>query len=88
MLVHIKTQVENPQMPDSGFSQDKIMHLRINFHRLVLTRMSFHTELPKWLKSKKAAINPQNKNEECFKGPSLQHYITKRLSIILKELAC
>ena len=23
--------------------------------------------MPKWLKSKKAVINPQNKDEECFK---------------------
>ena len=34
MLAHIKTQVENPRMPESGFSLDKIMHLYINFHRL------------------------------------------------------
>ena len=61
ILAHIKTQVENPRMPESGFSLDKIMHLYINFLRLVLTRGSFYTELPKWLKSKKAVINPQKK---------------------------
>ena len=43
------------------------MHLYINFHRLVLTRGSSYNELPKWLKSKKAVINQQNKVEECFK---------------------
>ena len=43
------------------------MHLFINFHRLVLTRGSSYTELPEWIKSKKAVINPQNKDEECFK---------------------
>ena len=59
MLAHIKTQVENPRMPESGFSLDNIMHLHINFHRLVLTRGSFYNQLPKWLKSKKAVINPQ-----------------------------
>ena len=59
MLAHIKTQVENPRMPESGFSLDKIMHLHINFHRLVLTRGSSYNQLPKWLKSKKAVINPQ-----------------------------
>ena len=46
MLAHIKTQVKNPRMPDSGYSLDKIMHLHINFHRLVLTRGSSYTELP------------------------------------------
>ena len=38
MLAHIKAQVENPRMSESGFSFDKIMHLYINFHRLALTR--------------------------------------------------
>ena len=43
------------------------MHLYINFHKLALTWGGSYTELPKWLKSKKAVINPQNKDEECFK---------------------
>ena len=43
------------------------MHLYINFHRLALTRGSFYIELPEWIKNKKAVINPQNKDEECFK---------------------
>ena len=67
MLAHIKTQVENHGMPESGFSLDKIMYLYINFHRLALTRGGSYTELPKWLKSKKALINLQKKDEGCFK---------------------
>ena len=59
MLAHMKTQVEDSGMPESGFSLDKIMHLHINFHRLVLTRGSSYNQLPKWLKNKKAVINPQ-----------------------------
>ena len=43
------------------------MHLYINFHKLALTRGSSYTELPEWIKSKKAVINAQNKDEECFK---------------------
>ena len=44
------------------------MHLYINFDRLVLTWGSSYIELPEWLKSKKAVINPQNKDdEESFK---------------------
>ena len=54
-------------MPESGFSLDKKIHLNINFHRLMLTRGSSYTELSEWLKSKKAVINPQNKDEERFK---------------------
>ena len=67
MLAYIKTQTENPKFPESGFTLDKIMHLYINFHRVALTRGGSYIELPKWLKSKKAVINPQNKDEECFK---------------------
>ena len=54
-------------MTESGFKLDKIMHLYINFHRLALTRGSSYNELQEWIKSKKAVINPQNKDEECFK---------------------
>ena len=67
MLAYIKSQTENPKFPEIGFILVKIMHLYINFHRLVLTRGSSYTELPEWIKSKKAVINPQNKDEECFK---------------------
>ena len=34
MLVHIKTQVENCRMPESGFSLDKIMCLSIKFDEI------------------------------------------------------
>ena len=67
MLAYIKAQTETPKFPESSFTLDKIMHLYINFHRLVLTRGSSYNALPEWLKSKKAVINPQNKDEECFK---------------------
>ena len=80
MLAHIKTQTENPKFPESGFSLDKIMHLYINFHRLA------YIELPEWIKNKKAVINPQNKDEECFKWAviaALHHE-----EIISKEFAC
>ena len=67
MLAYIKTQTEHPKFPESGFALDKIMHLYINFHELALTRGGSYIELPKWLKSKKAVIKAQNKDEECFK---------------------
>ena len=54
-------------MPESGFTLDKIMHLYIKFHRLALTRGNFYTESPEWIKTKKAVINPQKKDEEGFK---------------------
>ena len=82
MLAYIKAQTQNPKFPESGFTLDRIIHLYINFDRLVLTWGSSYIELPEWLKCKKAVINPQNKE---INRSSLKHYITKRLSIILKE---
>ena len=66
MLGHIKAKVENLSMPESDFALDKIIHLYINFPRLALTRSGSYIKLPKWIKSKKAVINPQDKVEECF----------------------
>ena len=67
MLAYIKAQTENPKFPENGFTLDKIMHLYINFHRLALTVGGSYIELPRWIKSKKPVINPQNKDEESFK---------------------
>ena len=67
MLAYIKAQTEYLKLPESGFTLDKKMHLYIKFHKLLLTRGGSYIELPEWLKSKKAVINPQNKDEECFK---------------------
>ena len=33
----------------------------------MLTRGSSYIDLPEWIQNKKAVINPQNKDEECFK---------------------
>ena len=67
MFTHIKTQVEHPALPKSGFTLDHIMHLDIDFHKLELTRGSSHIELLDWIATKKAVINPKNEDEECFK---------------------
>ena len=88
MLAHIKTQAENPRMPESGFSLDKIMHLSINFHKLVLTGGSSYIEFSECLKSKKAMLNPQNKDEKCFKWAAIAALMANILNIILRELAC
>ena len=45
MFAHIKARVENPRM--LGFTLDQIMHLHINFHKLVL-RGSSYIELLDW----------------------------------------
>ena len=60
MFVHIKMQVENSQMSESGFTLDQIMHLCINFHNLALMQDNSYTELAKWIATKKVVINPKN----------------------------
>ena len=36
ILAYIKAQTDNPKFSEGGFTLDKIMHLYINFHRLLL----------------------------------------------------
>ncbi|XP_057302717.1 uncharacterized protein LOC130636885 [Hydractinia symbiolongicarpus] len=68
MFAQIKTHVENSALPpQSGFTINRILHLDVDFHKLRLTRASSCIELPKWIASKEAVINPVNEDEECFK---------------------
>ena len=71
MLAYIKAQTENPKFPESCFTLDKIMYLYVKFHRLVLAWGSSYIELLGQIKSKKAVINPQNRDEECFKWATI-----------------
>ena len=63
MFVHIKTEIQNPRMPESGFTLDQIMHLHINFRRLALTRGSSYIKLSEWITKKKAVIYPKNNDK-------------------------
>ena len=67
MIAHMKTQIENPELLNSRFRFDEILFLDINFHRLNITRGSSYLPLSDWIAKKKASINPQNDDEECFK---------------------
>ena len=67
MITHMKTQIENPVLLNSRFRFDEVLFLDVNFHWLNLTRGSSYLPLPDWLVRKKAIINPQNDDEECFK---------------------
>ena len=66
MIAHIKTQIENPALLNSRFRFDEVLLLDVNFHWLNLTRGSSYLPLPDWLARKKAIINTQNDDEECF----------------------
>ena len=67
MFAHMMTQIENPALLNSRFKFDEVLFLYANFHQLNLMRGSSYLRLSPWLAKKKAIINPQNNNEECFK---------------------
>ena len=49
MFNHTKIQLGNSEMPESSFTIDQIMHLHINFLKLVLMQGSSYIQLPKWI---------------------------------------
>ena len=67
MITHMTQQIENPALSDSKFIFDEVVCIDIDFHQLNLTRGSSYLPLPDWLARKKAIINPQNEDLECFK---------------------
>ena len=67
MINHMKEQIENPALLNSRFVFDEVLFLDISFHRLNLTRGGSYLPLPDFIQRRKAAINPQNEDSECFK---------------------
>ena len=67
MIPNMKFQIENSVLLNSRFVFDEFLYLDVNFHQLILTRGSSYLPLPDWLARKKAIVNPQNDDEECFK---------------------
>ena len=64
----------------SSFSYEIVEELNIHFNKVHLRRGASHIEAPKWLKSKKATINPKNAHDVyCF-----MHAIT--IALYHKEL--
>ena len=67
MKANMKFQKENPVLLNSRFVFDEVLFLDVNFHPLNLTRGSSYLPLPDFIAKRKAVINPQNGDEECFK---------------------
>ena len=67
MIARMKMQIENPALENSRLRFDDVLYLDVNFHQSNLTRGSSYLPLPDWIAKKKAIINPQNDDEECFK---------------------
>ena len=67
-IAHMKTQIENPALLNSRVRfDDEVLFLDISFHWLNLMRGNSYPSLLDWLAQKKAIVNHQNNDEECFK---------------------
>ena len=67
MINHMKEQIENPALLNSRFVFDEVLFIDVNFHELRLMRGGSYLQLPDFIQRKKAVINPQNEDHECFK---------------------
>ena len=54
-------------MKGSEFIFERVYLLYYSLHKISLNRGGSYIDSPDWLKSKKATINPKNKDNECFK---------------------
>ena len=53
-------------MRGSEFAYDSVDSLYYNLNKVSLSRGGSFIDSPKWLKNKKATINPKNKDDKCF----------------------
>ena len=53
-------------MRGSEFVYDSVDVLYYNLNKVILSRGGSYINSPKWLKNKKATINPKNKDDKCF----------------------
>ena len=66
MIALMKTRIENPALLNSRFVFSEVLFLDVNFHQLNLTRGSSYLPLPDFIAKRKAVINSQHGDEECF----------------------
>ena len=53
-------------MRGSKFAYDSVDALYYNLNKVSLSRGKSNIDSPKWLKNKKATINPKNNDDKCF----------------------
>lgn len=63
----INKKIDDVQLRGSGFSLAEILELNIQISSFDPTSGSSYIKLPKYLQNKKAIINVQNKDNECFR---------------------
>ena len=62
-------------MRESEFMFNSVDALYYDLNKISLSRSGSYTDSPKWLKDKKATINPKNNDEKCF-----EHALTVALN--------
>ena len=65
LLQNYKKGLEE-KMKGSDFLLDSVDLLYYNLHKISLNRGGSDIGSPKWLKNKKATINPENNADKCF----------------------
>ena len=53
-------------MKGSDFVFDSVDLLLYKLHKITLNRGGSYIDSPKWLRNKKATVNPKNKDDKCF----------------------
>ena len=72
-------------MRGSEFVYDSVDALYYNLNKVSLSRGGSYIDSPKWLKNKKATINPKNKDDKCFQYALTVAIIMNKLKTIQKE---
>ena len=67
MATDIEIQMDKMELSESGLVINQIEKLKFNYDKYNPTRGGKFIPLPKWVSTKKACINIQNKDEQCFK---------------------
>ena len=67
MKPDIETRILEMALYQSGLMIVKVESIHIMYNKYNPTRAGQYIELPTWVKSKRACINIQNKDEKCFK---------------------
>lgn len=80
----IEFQIDKMELNRSGLILNQFDKIRFNFDKYNPTRGGSFIELPKWVQNKKACINIQNEDNQCFKY-SIQCRVHK---IYEKDHAC
>ena len=65
LLQNYQKNLEEP-MRGSEFVPNSIDLLYYHLHKVGLKRSGSYIDSPEWLKNKKATINPQNNDDNCF----------------------